>query len=356
MSAYAGEHRTTVAQAERQGAHVSEMQRRRLLAAIGELLGESGVEGASVGAVCRRAAVSRRTFYEAFEDREACFLAAFEQAIERIVQAVGTAYGGEDGAKRNPPSGAQSRGAGPTSWNARVRAGVAALLEHFDAHPGVARMCVVEMLRAGPRVLARRRQVLAALAAAVDEGRVGTKSGNDPLPLTAEGVVGGALAVLHERLLNPPGSSDGAADGGAPTPPRLAELANVLTAMIVQPYLGPAVARRELGRAAPVVLAAVADGARDPFKGLSIRFTYRTARVLATIAAEPGASNRVIADESGIGDEGQMSRLLRRLKQAGLIENLGEGHLRGEPNAWWLTGRGEAVHATLAGVEASSAQ
>lgn len=43
-----------------------------------------------------------------------------------------------------------------------------------------------------------------------------------------------------------------------------------------------------------------------------------------------------------------MSRLLRRLSQCGLIENRGEGHTRGEPNAWALTERGEAIHTAIA--------
>jgi hypothetical protein len=42
-----------------------------------------------------------------------------------------------------------------------------------------------------------------------------------------------------------------------------------------------------------------------------------------------------------------MSRLLRRLAQCGLIENQGEGHIRGEPNAWALTERGAAIHAAI---------
>jgi hypothetical protein len=138
--------------------------------------------------------------------------------------------------------------------------------------------------------------------------------------------------------------------------PRLGELLNPLTAMIVHPYAGAAAARRELERPAPNSSAVTpANGKLDPFKGLSIRFTYRTARVLATIAEDGGASNRTIADSAGINDEGQTSRLLRRLQSAGLIENLGEGHARGEPNAWWLTSRGEAIHATLAGSERVSA-
>jgi AcrR family transcriptional regulator/DNA-binding MarR family transcriptional regulator len=318
--------RVSVDEGARQGGHVAEMQRRRLLLAMSELLTEIGVEDATVGRVTKRAGVSRRTFYEVFKDREACFLAAFDQAVERIAAEVAPAYARQG------------------KWSVRVRSALAVLLEHFDAHPGVARMCVIETLRAGPEVLERRRRILAVVAGAVDQGRIEAKQEHGPLPLTAEGVVGGALTVIHARLLACPRTGDG--EHGP-----LAELVNPLTAMIVQPYLGPAAARRELERPAPKASVAVANGAKDPFKGLSIRFTYRTARVLATIAEESGASNRVIAGSAGINDDGQTSRLLRRLQDAGLIENLGEGHTRGEPNAWWLTERGEAIHATLAGTE-----
>jgi AcrR family transcriptional regulator len=296
------------------------MQRRRLLLAIEELLGEGGVEAATVGSVSRRAGVSRRTFYELFEGREECFLAAFDQAVERIAADVASAYARGDG------------------WAARVRAGLVALLEYLDGHRGVARMCVVETLRAGPELLEARRRVLSGLGRVVDEGRVEADDG--ALPLTAEGVVGGVLAVIHARLIE--------GDGRA-----LIELANPLMGMILHPYLGPVAARRELDRALPERDGVLAGAPKDPFSGLSIRFTYRTARVLATIASEPGASNRLIAESSGITDEGQMSRLLRRLHAAGLIENHSEGQQRGEPNAWRLTERGEAVNSTLAGAGAS---
>jgi AcrR family transcriptional regulator/DNA-binding MarR family transcriptional regulator len=322
----------------RQGGHVAEMQRRRLLLAMGELLAEIGIEDATVGRISKRAGVSRRTFYEVFEDREECFLAALDQAVARIAVEVAPAYAREG------------------NWSVRLRAALAVLLEHFDAHPGVARMCVVETLRAGPEVLERRRRVLAALSAAVDEGRAEVRQGNEPLPLTAEGVVGGALAVIHARLLATPriealptGKAVIRSEGAGHQP--LGELVNPLTAMVVHPYIGPAAARRELDRPAPRAIAAATNDTKDPFKDLSIRFTYRTARVLATIAQDSGASNRMIAGSAGINDEGQTSRLLRRLQAAGLIENLGEGHTRGEPNAWWLTERGEAIHATLAGGE-----
>lgn len=320
------------------GAHVVEMQRRRLLYAIGELAGEQALDGAGVGTICKRGGVSRRTFYELFEDREACVLAALGDALDRLGSTVSAAYA-SDG-----------------TWAERVRAALDCLLELLDREPGIARLCVVETLRAGPAALAWRKRVLEALALAVDEGRAESKHGKELPTLTADGVVGGALSVLHARLLDP---------DLAP----LRELEEPLWAMIVHPYLGPVGARRESSRlsaAGPSQSAPYRsadrrrhrngsvsnpsegrDSVGNPFKGLPIRFTYRTARVMATIALHPGASNRTIALGAEIGDEGQMSRLLRRLEGCGLVENQSDGHTRGEANAWALTPRGEAVNAAL---------
>jgi hypothetical protein len=184
--------------------------------------------------------------------------------------------------------------------------------------------------------LERRRAVTDVLTAAVDEGRVEAKGATAP-PLTSEGVVGGALSIVHARLL----ASDA---------PPLVELLNPLMSMIVLPYLGPAAARKELERHTPRP-SAVRAGSNghltpppsDPFRGLPIRLTFRTVRVLATIGAEPEASNREIGQDAGVSDQGQMSKLLRRLEKAGLIENLGAGQIRGERNAWRLTPHGQGV-------------
>jgi AcrR family transcriptional regulator len=350
MSTRVNPHKAPIRRGGREGAHVVEMQRRRLLLAIGEVVAESGLEAATVGRVCEQAGVSRRTFYELFEDREACLLAAFDQAIERITQQVAPVYT-SDG-----------------RWRERVRGALSLLLECFDAEPDVARLCVVEAPRAGPDVLERRRHVLEGLTAAVDEGRAESRAGSEPPPLTAQGVVGGALSVIHARLLAcPPACGAGGVPSGAPSAMGgpgmgepmpdgaarpLAELTGPLMGMIVHPYLGPTAARRELERPAPATPRPAPRNGADPFKGLPIRFTYRTARVLSTIASAGGRgsypSNRLIADSAGIADEGQMSRLLRRLAQCGLIENRGAGHARGEANAWALTERGEAIHAALA--------
>jgi DNA-binding MarR family transcriptional regulator len=76
---------------------------------------------------------------------------------------------------------------------------------------------------------------------------------------------------------------------------------------------------------------------------LGIRPTYRTLRVLTAIAEHPGSSNREVADSAGVLDEGQISKLLKRLESLGLIENTGEGQAEGKANAWRLTAEGEEV-------------
>ncbi len=83
------------------------------------------------------------------------------------------------------------------------------------------------------------------------------------------------------------------------------------------------------------------------------RVTYRTARVLTAIAERPGSSNREIANRAEVVDQGQMSKLLSRLEAQGLIANVGGGGLRGAPNAWELTLRGEQAQHTIAQVDAT---
>jgi hypothetical protein len=155
--------------------------------------------------------------------------------------------------------------------------------------------------------------------------------------VTAEGVVGAILAVLHKRL---------AQRRAGP----FADLLGPLMSMIVLPYLGQREARRELSRP-PLQLTSIAPaptaGRRDPLLGLDIRLTYRTVRVLMVIAAHPGASNREIADRAGIVDQGQISKLLTRLEGLELVGNSGGGQELGTANAWSLTSRGAELERAM---------
>jgi AcrR family transcriptional regulator len=296
---------------------VLEIQRSRLLAAMVEESAERGAANVSVAHVVSRAGVSRRTFYEVFADREDCFLGAFEEGIAQASRYALDSY---------DPAAA---------WAERIGMALAALLSFLDAHRDVGLLLIVGSLGAGTSALERRRRVVAQIVAVVDEGRAGSKSVADLPPLAAEGIVGGVLSVLHSRLLEESGE-------------RLLDLTGPLMSMIVLPYLGPAAARRELARPAPTSPYASEASAPDPLRRLGMRLTYRTVRVLLAVAATPGGSNRQVADAAGIGDQGQISKLLARLHGLGLIENAGAGSVRGAPNSWVLTAKGWDVQGALA--------
>ncbi len=296
---------------------VSEIQRVRMLAAMVEVSYERGAGNVTVAHVVERAGVSRRTFYELFADREACFLAAFDDAVARASRYVLDAY--------DPKA----------KWTDRVRSALVALLEFLDVERGASRLLLVGSLGEGTGALESRRRVLARIIAMVDEGREESRAGMEPPPLTAEGVVGGVLSILHARLLEEP-------------PTRLLELTGPLMSMIVLPYLGSSAARRELVRPVPKQRVTSPSANSNPLRELEMRLTYRTARVLMAVAARPGGSNRQVADAAGIADQGQISKLLGRLHGLGLIENTGAGSERGAPNAWTLTSRGWEVEAVIA--------
>ena len=294
---------------------MSEIQRARMLAAMVEVAAERGAANVTVAHVVARSGVSRRTFYELFSDREDCFLAAFDDGVARVGREVVPAY------------------EQPGRWREKVRTGLISLLSVLDGDPGLARLLVVESPGAGPAALEHRSRMLGKLIAAVDEGRREGKKSDGPPPLTAEGVVGAVLSVLHGRLLEK-------------NPGRLIELVNPLMSMIVLSYLGPAAARKELARPVPKAPARPRPVNGDPLRDLEMRLTYRTVRVLMAVAANPGSSNRMVADGAGITDQGQISKLLARLKRLGLIENTGAGS-PGGPNAWALTERGREVHGAI---------
>ncbi len=301
---------------------VGEIQRSRLLAGAVATIDELGYPRATVGRITARARLSRRTFYQMFANRDECFAAVLEELAATVAGELAAA--GLEG----------------LPWVERVRRGVWAILAFLDREPVLARVCVVQALRAGPPVLSRREAVLAQLAARVDDGRIEGARGESCTPLTAEGLVGAAFAILHSRLSRRDGEP-------------LTGLLGELMAMIVLPYLGPAAARRERTRPAPAppvpprTRAAAPRGARDPLADVNLRLTHRTARALEGIAELGGRgsdpSNREVATFAGITDPGQISKLLRRLERLGLLRNTRAGHAKGEPNAWVLTPKGQRI-------------
>jgi len=327
---------------------IGEIQRARLLGAAARVVSEQGYVGMSVARVTAHAGVSRRTFYELFDDREDCFLALLDQAITRATLIARDAV-----TPLTTP--------GQAGWRERIRAGLYALLRLAEEEPTLGSLLVADALGGGPRVLERRTRALDTLNTILDEGRAHTRADHNPPPLTAEGVIGAVLSVIHARLparISPP-PTNGSQARSRRHPRPLTELLNPLMGMIVLPYLGQAAAAKELALPAPVpdrpATGAGTSGTgttmtttpADPLAGLDMRLTNRTLLVLTAIASQPGASNRQIADTAGIRDQGQISKLLGRLERIGLIHNNGQGQSHGEPNAWTLTTRGVEVETAL---------
>lgn len=117
-------------------------QQERLLEAMALSVAEKGYARVAVADVIERAGVSRKTFYEHFTNKEACFLAAYDVGVSAMLAAIE----------------AEIHAAAP-DWLAGAEAGTRCYLETLAANDAFARTYLVEVLAAGPDALERRTQV-----------------------------------------------------------------------------------------------------------------------------------------------------------------------------------------------------
>jgi AcrR family transcriptional regulator len=195
---------------------VARSQRDRLLEAAVRVVAAKGYGAATIGDLTGEAGVSRTTFYELFDDKEACFLAAYDNAVEVLVRRVVAAYESEQ------------------RWPDRARAGLATLLESLAEEPALARLALVDVGSAGPAAQRRYRAAVQRLTPLFDEGRDFAPGGRNLPPNTSRMAIGGVTGLISDELLA----------GRADELPGL--LSEVLFATLV-PYIGPDAATREVG-------------------------------------------------------------------------------------------------------------
>ncbi len=192
-------------------------QRERILSAVAYVTSAASYAEMSVEDIIVTAGVSRRTFYEHFKNKEDVFLAAYDavtaQLVERVVAAVEAA----------------------DTFADQCSAGLRAFLEFAASEPAFARMCIVEVLAAGPEAIKRRNGTMQAFATLIHSKAEELLEGKIPPPLTAETVVGGIYEVVYTRVLR--GEIQG-------LPALLPDLA--YSALL--PYLGLEAAREERAR------------------------------------------------------------------------------------------------------------
>lgn len=157
-------------------------QLRRILDATEQLVGEHGCSGTSIEAIVKAAGVSSVTFYEHFEDKEACFVAAFDRVVV------------ETGAKLS------AAGRGEEAWADRVRAVLAALLAVIASEPNRARLCLVEAQTGGPLLSARYDATLDAAASRLWQGRLLVTAPRELPDTVEEAAVGGIAWLLRQRV------------------------------------------------------------------------------------------------------------------------------------------------------------
>lgn len=163
---------------------MTESQRNRIHQAMIEVVSARGYPETRVVDVIGVAGVSRKTFYELFESKEDCFLAAYDVLLENLLGEAAEPFESKSG----------------SPWAERIAAALEALLDHLAAHPDEARFAIVEVLAAGPKALARRDAALRQFTGFLESGRSETTV---ELPgITSLAVAGGINELLYSEILH----------------------------------------------------------------------------------------------------------------------------------------------------------
>jgi AcrR family transcriptional regulator len=192
---------------------IAQNQRERIITALVDTVAERGYNATTVAHITKAASVSRRTFYEHFDDKEACFLAAYEMVADHIRDSMQVAAEAFE------------------EWPQKVRAALATMLRFLAGEPELARICMIEPIAAGGEIAARHRASMQGFVEILKAGRP-EHSGERPLPeATEETLVGGILSLIVREI-------------SAGRTGKLEELLPDLVELTLAPYVGAEEAER----------------------------------------------------------------------------------------------------------------
>lgn len=198
----------------------TESLRKRIFAALAEVVAERGYRDVSSTDIIDRAGILPEAFFELFPDKEACFFEAYESSVTEAVYR--TVEAGSEAGER---------------WHDQVQAALAAFLEYIAENPTLARMCLVETLGAGPAPITRYEDTIGRFAALFAGGREISDHGRDLPDSMEEMMVGGLFWVIHDRIINHEVE-------------RIESLLPELTQFVLAPFIGSEAARRHVAAAA----------------------------------------------------------------------------------------------------------
>jgi AcrR family transcriptional regulator len=186
---------------------IAQNQRERIITALVDTVAERGYNATTVAHITKAAAVSRRTFYEHFADKEACFLAAYEMVADHIRDSMQVAAEAFE------------------EWPQKVRAALGTMLSFLAGEPDLARVCMIEPVAAGGEIAARHRASMQGFVEILKAGRP-EHSGERPLPEATEATLVGGIVSLIVREIN------------AGRTEQLEDLLPDLVELTLAPYLG----------------------------------------------------------------------------------------------------------------------
>jgi AcrR family transcriptional regulator len=161
--------------------------RARLTGGLAAAIAEKGYAAATIADVVRHARVSKRTFYEHFADKEACFLALYSETTDALLALIADEVAGARG-----------------GWDDRLATAARAYFGRLAAEPALIRTGLIEIQAAGPTARALRREVqhrYADMLRSLSEEAAAEEAGITPLsPALATAVVGGIDELMLEAV------------------------------------------------------------------------------------------------------------------------------------------------------------
>ena len=200
-------------------AYIIRSQRERLLEAMVRMSAAKGYEATTVADVIEYAGVSRETFDEMFESKEACFLEAYDAVFDVLVAHVTAAF----------------EAASDRSWPEQIAAGLGALVELLAMEADIARMAMVEATAAGDDARERYRAMFTRFTPFLEKGRTYSGQGEELPADTARFAVGGAASMIFDEVRAGRG-------------PELKRILPDLVFAVLMPYLGSEEAEDEMRR------------------------------------------------------------------------------------------------------------
>jgi AcrR family transcriptional regulator len=156
-------------------------QRERLLDAMIALATQVGYQQVSIAQVSAKAGVSRATFYEQFDDKEDCLLAAYRTAAERLLaHALPVTSDGH--------------------WSEAAADTLRQLADALRRDPDAGRLLFVERLAGGARARETRRMVIDAFEQRVQEFIDSTPQGAETLDVPPSALVGAVRSIVARYL------------------------------------------------------------------------------------------------------------------------------------------------------------